>query len=276
MAAPMTAAGWRAGTGLASPPRQVVQQTQAIVQYQQPTAMQTWSDGSRIQLRHAPRRQKGTKDRLPVPGTPASVPMHWMEKTRAGHMPKPEPKETVPDFGTWKKDSAQRRRDRIRASLYGDRPVGAATPVPVQPVPATPGMLPMRRHADRQMKMELSGEDTPYVPSRQGGDATPVMPQADGTPFFLGHRQQPVPQHPLGGDTTPFLPRPNGDMTPIGLRQGGDETPIVAVGMSGEDTPYIPFTPNAEQVAGITPMHGGFMTPQAMVTAGYMTPQVPV
>lgn len=216
MAMPAQSGAWahRPGSGLSTPnqayaPRPQPQQSLAIRQPRGPVQAQTWSDGSIIELRHAPRRKKGTAEKLPAPGTPATIPQHWLGKiTPAGEKPKPVPRDEVPDFGTWKTSRLRERRKEVRvvgATLAGE------TPVPTQPaVPGTPGLAPMAPIVKAPdygtftpAEQAPFGEETPLMPRASHADATPFMTQGHATPFLP--RQQ--------DDATPFLPR-HDDATP--------------------------------------------------------------
>merc|ERR1740121_2896782 len=91
-----------------------------------------------MELRHAPRREKGSTAKIGAPCTPAAIPNHWRGRTTAaGDREKPPPKDDIPDFSTWKRE----RRKEVRVT--GARRAGE-TPVPVMSaVPMTPGLMPL-------------------------------------------------------------------------------------------------------------------------------------
>merc|ERR1719343_784018 len=97
----MTASG--AGNRLAglSTPQPAQYVMQPVYAFEKPP-LPTFSDGEVCNLRHAPRKRKGTGEALPAPSTPATVPKHW-NNPAPGEKPKPKPEEPVPDFNQWRK-----------------------------------------------------------------------------------------------------------------------------------------------------------------------------
>jgi len=287
---------FRPGSGLSTPVHGHVPRVpqQAQVEYAHKPKLQTWSDGSKMQLRHAPRRQKGTTMRTSAPCTPAAIPSHWAGKTTpVGERERPPPKDEIPDFGQWKKE----RRREVRVT--GMRRAGE-TPVPVMSsVPATPGLpllaptarstlLPVVKAPDvgaNTPAMELTGDATPFMPRMQtetplpSGEATPRLHhQGDATPFLPVHsdptaiaRGSETPR--LLGEITPFLPGATERNTSAKF---GDETPNVAAGAegsgmtpfigetSGESTPFLPSRSAAgtQPLTGVTPNVSGEETPR--------------
>jgi len=75
--------------------QQQQQQQQAAERMKKRPAVPTFSDGTSAPLRHAPRRQKGTGEKLPAPSTPAPVPQHWSNPPPATPAPA-APEEPVP------------------------------------------------------------------------------------------------------------------------------------------------------------------------------------
>jgi len=275
--------GFRPVSGLATPVNSFAQRApqQAQADFSRKPKLQTWSDGSQMELRHAPRRKKGTSLKTSAPCTPAAIPTHWKGKiTPAGERERPPQKDEIPDFGTWKKE----RRKEVRvtgAQRAGD------TPVPVMSaVPATPGLLPLassgRRHGSSSatgsafaqvVKAPEVGAITPA--GELAGEATPVVPRMQGEMPFPGGEATPRLQQQ--GDATPFLPVP-GDAATIGR---GGETPR----LPGEVTPVMPGAGdrNTSKVAGEETPHaaaqagaqGGGMTPFVGETSGEATPWMP-
>lgn len=199
----------------------------AIVAYQQqiPLSTQTWSDGSKLELRHAPRRQKGTSERLPAPGTPATIPVNWVGKVNpVGAKPKPPSREPIPDFGTWKRRS-EKREKREKLGLTG----------------VFPGK-----------KNSTFG---PILWPTQPNTAVQPLQDAPSQPF----EAQAAPLHAQVADAWPMLPQ-QGDETPVTMRQAsvdGDATPLVNM-VNMFDHPGLHFdgTPRIPGEAALFGMHG--------------------
>eukprot|EP00933_Yihiella_yeosuensis_P006191 TRINITY_DN110879_c0_g1_i1.p1 TRINITY_DN110879_c0_g1~~TRINITY_DN110879_c0_g1_i1.p1 ORF type:complete len:445 (+),score=112.29 TRINITY_DN110879_c0_g1_i1:63-1397(+) len=234
----------------------------------------TFSDGSVCTLRHAPRRKKGTGERLPAPGTPAIIPAHW-NNPAAGEPAKPPPKDPIPDFKRW-----QEERTKALAITSGPnkglKPANDTdTPVPTLPEPGTPGLPSLQVKAQ-----EFFGAETPLL---QGGitpvmgGMTPMLPAAgrggEMTPFLGETPRQ------YGGEETPqvaFNPGPNakvpagslyGEMTPV----GGAVTPRLA---TKQETQWLTKQEGSSTPGGMTPQFQVGATP-LMGLSGEVTPMLP-
>merc|ERR1712039_272594 len=176
----------------------------------------TFSDGSECTLRHAPRKKKGTGEKLPVPMTPASAPTHWTNP-QMGQPPKPPPEDLVPDFNKWHKAK------KIKQSPRKARP-GVTPGLPAHSAaPQTPGLPPMKPIVGSH------GDVTPFIGAVTGdllaGEQTPVMTPGI-TPGMTPGSTGKV------GEMTPALPRGSG----VGQLHGA-QTPVLA---AANGTPGLP------------------------------------
>lgn len=285
---------FNAGNGLATPSRGQQQQqanfAPAPVVYQ--PKVQTWSDGSHIQLRYAPRRQRGTGSKTPAPMTPAVIPTHWAGKvTKAGHKERKGPKEAVPDFSQWKKE--KRKELRVTGT---QRPGEPAVPQGLTPASGTPsastpaapavlsgfkvqqgasGITPVLGGITPVMSKTQGGDMTPFLggmtpvkpqlgeatPAFPGGAGTPSMGGGEATPFMAAHR---VPGYTpqLGGQATPVFPV-KAELAEDARFGAATPTLIAAKEESASSGGMTPL-PGRFLPGGITPMAFGGVTPQAM------------
>lgn len=272
---------------------------------QKPT-VPMFADGSSAPLRHAPRKKKGTGEKLPAPCTPATIPAHW-ETVKVGEKPKPKqlnPVSEVPDFEKWRKT---RKHDlpqivEVRPAPSG----GAATPMPLQ---QPGGMTPFLPRVDAPV-VKAPENDAMIPLFKQEGDVTPFMGNA-GQAIGVASTTASV-MHLAPGAETPrvaFTPgsasaqaaagsSPQEILSPgiastLGTASAsvwapGAETPRITASTFGEETPRLggyfgEETPRIAYPVGVTPTAGGqsrtgdkekLPNEHLQSMAGAMTPQV--
>merc|ERR1712039_953333 len=142
----------------------------------------TFSDGTECTLRHAPRKKKGSGEKLPVPMTPAIAPKHWTNP-QMGESKKPPPEEPVPDFNKWHKTKQLEEKKAARTPARRTTTPSFTPGFSAQLAsPQTPGLPPMKSDASHP------GDVTPFLGVTGDllpGGQTPVMHGANGTPGML-------------------------------------------------------------------------------------------
>lgn len=198
-------------------------QLAAQAEMQAPAArVPTFSDGSECTSRHAPRKKRGTGEKLPAPIMAFSKPTHWTNP-EMGEKARPPPEEPIPDFNKWRK---------IRKNEGGAAAGGIK------------GMTPAFTSGVTPMHPQMVPPQTPGLPARQplsGGR------YSDVTPFLGGGVEGDL----LRGDTTPFL-------TPGLASKAGEMTPALPAGIGvgqlhGRQTPL----PGSSPAGMFMPPDGG-------------------
>lgn len=186
--------------------------------YKPPTPM--FSDGSSAPLRHAPRRKRGTSERLPAPSTAAAVPVHWTT-VAPGEAKPAAPQDPILAFRDWQKEQP-RIIGITRVSQNSKREVLGALPT----VKTTKEEL--------KAKMEM-GETAVATPMVYAGEETPAITLgAQHTPSVGAAASQPLTPSITGGMDTPMIQGPL-------VKEDQNPTPVVQA--KGEETPLVPQLP---------------------------------
>lgn len=201
--------------------QQQQQQQQAAERMKKRPAVPTFSDGTSAPLRHAPRRQKGTGEKLPAPSTPAPVPQHWSNPPPATPAPA-APEEPVPTFDKWRRIH---KNDVVWMSRKPAPPVdlsaGAAPQTPGLPMLAPVVQAPDEGLQEAPTPMDFVKEEAPTPMHPLSGQETPVLAPAGATGTM------PVAPQAIGYGYKELPPSMAGE-TPLLYPRAGEETPHVS------------------------------------------------
>jgi len=250
-----------------------------------------FGDGREVFLKYAPRRRRGTGEKLPAPGTKVNKPAHWttVAAGRKDVQQKAVVADAVPLFDQWRKT---RRKEGAR--IVGTRKPGEKEPAaPSKDFQAARkfsgakagmvfklGSLGLGYYKDHAAppkeepvlrQMHSATDMTPMMGApRMGEGETPRFPAGLETPRLPGVE---TPGFGLGGET----PLPGGDMTPrvpadtVWTKEAGDSTPIPSIAGFGKAKESL--TPMGR--ADDTPMLPALGAETPMLPMGADTPMLP-